>query len=120
LEQRVHLKQKVLKDTPIQKLEMLFMGLLAGINAVSPTATTIRVDRALMAAFGLSNCAEQSVIADTLDAATEQDVAARQAAFAELFGHYSQVQQHPFEQELLVLDVDLSPLSASKRAEGSD
>lgn len=120
LEHRVHLKQKVLKYTPIQKLEMLFVGLLAGIKAVSHTATTVRVDRALMAAFGLPGCAEQSVIADTLDAATEQDVADVQAALADLFGHYSQARQHPFEQELLVLDVDLSPLPASKHAEGSE
>ncbi len=43
LERHLHLKQKVLKDTPIQKLEMLFVGFLAGIKAVSHTATTVRV-----------------------------------------------------------------------------
>lgn len=42
------------------------------------------------------------------------------AAIADLFAKYSQVQRHAFEQELLVLDVDLSPLPASKRAEGSE
>lgn len=49
LEKRVHLEQKVLKYTPTQKLEMLFVGLLAGIKAVSHTATTVRVDVALTA-----------------------------------------------------------------------
>jgi len=43
----------VLKYTPVQKLEMLFVGLLAGIKAVSYTATTLRVDAALTAAYGL-------------------------------------------------------------------
>lgn len=47
LERRVHLQQKVLKYTAVQKLEMLFVGLLAGIKAVSHTATTVRVDVAL-------------------------------------------------------------------------
>ncbi len=120
LERRVHMEQKVLKYTPIQKLEMLFVGLLAGIKAVSHTATTVRVDRALTAAFGLPGCADQSVLADTLDAASDADVADLQAALADLFSQYSQARQHPFEQELLVLDVDLSPLPASKHAEGSE
>ena len=120
LERRVHLEQKVLKYTPIQKLEMLFVGLLTGIKAVSHTATTVRVDAALTAAFGLPGCADQSVLADTLDAAGEGDVADLQAAIADLFEKYSQARQHPFEQDLLVLDVDLSPLPASSHAEGSE
>lgn len=120
LEQRVHLSQKVLKYTPVQKLEMFLVGVLAGAKAVSQTATTVRVDPALIAAFGLPGCAEQSVIAQTLNAATEADVADLQAALGEIFGCYGQARQHPFKRELLVLDVDLSPLPASKRAEGSE
>jgi hypothetical protein len=107
LERRVHIEQKVLKYTSIQKLEMLFVGLLAGIKAVSHTATTVRVDVALTAAFGLPGCAEQSVLANILDAAGERDVADLAAAIADLFEKYSQARQHAFEQELLVLDVDL-------------
>jgi len=120
LEKRVHLEQKVLKYTPIQKLEMLFVGLLAGIKAVSQTATTVRVDVALTTAFGLPGCADQSVLADTLDAAREADVADLAAAIADLFGQYSQARQHAFEKALLVLDVDLSPDPSSKHAEGSE
>ena len=51
LERRVHLEQKVLKYPPIQQLEMLLVGLLAGVKAVSHTATTVRVDAALTAAL---------------------------------------------------------------------
>ena len=120
LEQGVHIRQKVLKYSSVQKLEMLFVGLLAGAKAVSHTATTVRVDPALIAAFGLPGCAEQSVIAQTLNTATEQDVADLQAALGEIFGCYGQARRHHFKQELLVLDVDLSPLPASKRAEGSE
>ena len=120
LEQRIKIHQKVLKYTPMQKLEMLFVGLLAGIKAVSHTATTVRVDPALMAAFGLPGCAEQSVLADTLDAATDEDVTALYEALAELFERYSPARQHDFQQEYLVLDVDLSPLPASRNAEGSE
>src|SRR5512135_1943118 len=120
LEQHVQIHQKVLKYTPLQKLEMFFVGILAGAKAVSHTATTVRVDPALIAAFGLPGCAEQSVIAQTLNAATEQDVADLQAALSEIYGCYGQARRHSFKRELLVLDVDLSPLPASQRAEGSE
>jgi hypothetical protein len=119
LEQGVHIRQKVLKYSSVQKLEMFFVGLLAGAKAVSHTTTTVRVDPALIAAFGLPGCAEQSVIAATLNAATQQDVADLQAALGEIYGCYGQARRHPFKRELLVLDVDLSPLPASQRAEGS-
>jgi len=99
---------------------MFFVGLLAGAKAVSHTATTVRVDPALIAAFGLPGCAEQSVLAQTLNAATEQDVADLRAALGEIFGIYGQARRHPFKREFLVLDVDLSPLPASQRAEGSE
>jgi hypothetical protein len=120
LERRVHIQQKVLKSRPTQKLEMLFVGLLAGIKAVSHTTTTVRLDPALTSAFGLTGCAEQSVLADTLDAATEADAAALQEALTEIFQRYSQARQHDFTAGVLVLDVDMSPLPASKRAEGSE
>ena len=120
LEDHVQIEQKVLKYTPIQKLEMLFVGLLAGIKAVSHTSTTVRVDAALRAAFGLPGCADQSVLADTLDAETLADVMALQQALADIFGRYSQGRQHDFQQSYLVLDVDLSPLPESLRAEGSE
>ena len=120
LEAHVKIGQKVLKFTPVQKLEMFLVGVLAGAKAVSHTETTVRLDPALIDAFGLPGCAEQSSIADTLDAATEQDVADVQAALDELFLSYSLSRQHEFTRDFLVMDVDLSPLPASKHAEGSE
>ena len=128
LEEKVKIKQKVLKYSPVQKLEMLFVSLLAGAKAVYHTGTTLRVDRALQAAFGLPGCADQSVIADTLDAATDEDVAATRQAIEASFEKYSQAGRHDFgaldrkanQQDLLILDLDLSPLPASKRSEGSE
>src|SRR5436309_2994502 len=104
LERRVQIQQKVLKYNPVEKLEMLFVGLLAGAKAVSHTATTVRVDPALIQAFGLPGCADQSVIAETLDAATEEDVANLREALTEIFRRYSQAHQHDFTKALLVLD----------------
>ena len=119
LEKELQIKQKTLKYTPVQKLEMLFVALLAGAKAVSHTSTIVRVDPALCRAFGLPGCADQSVIAATLDAATEADVAALQVALGETFRRYSWAARSDLTQELLVLDIDLSPLPASRQAEGS-
>ena len=119
LEEGVRLHQKVRQYTPAHKLEMVFVSLLAGAKSIYQTGTTLRVDPALQAAFGLPGCAEQSVLADTLDAATDADVAAlRQVVEASLV-QYSQARRHDYRQAVLVLDVDLSPLPTSKRAEGA-
>ncbi len=120
LEAHVKIEQKVLTYTSVQKLEMFLLGVLAGAKAVSHTDIAVRIDPALISAFGLPGCAEQSSIADTLNAATEQDVTDLQAALGELFRSYSQSRQHDFTRDFLVLDVDLSPLPASKYAEGSE
>lgn len=120
LEAHVQIGQKVLKYTPVHKLEMFLVAVLAGAKAVSQTETTVRLDSALISAFGLPGCADQSSIAQTLNAATEQDVADLQAALGELFGSYSQAYRHDFTHEMLVLDLDLSPLPASSAAEGSE
>jgi hypothetical protein len=119
LEVGIKLKQKVLKYTAVQKLEMVFVSLLAGAKTVAQTGTTLRTDPALQAAFGLPGCADQSVIADTLDAASEADVRDRRAVLATIFVQHSQARRHDFGQGLLVLDLDLSPLPASKTCEGS-
>ena len=119
LEAGITLKQKVVKYTAVQKLEMLFVSFLAGAKTVYQTGTTVRTDRAVQAAFGLPGCADQSVIADTLDAATAADVTALRAAVGELFVQHSQARRHDFGQQPLILDLDLSPLPASKACEGS-
>ncbi len=120
LEAHVHLKQKVVRYTPIQKVEMVFVALLAGAKALAHTGTTLRVDPALQRAFGLPGCADQSVLAETLNAATDKDVAALRTAVEQLFQQHSQACRHDFTRDLLVLDIDLSPLPASRKAEGSE
>jgi hypothetical protein len=119
LEERVQIQQKTIKYPAVQKLEMLFVALLAGAKAVSHTNLTVRADPALWRAFGLPGCADQAGIAHTLDAATEADVSALREAVAELFRRYSQVRQHDWTRGSLILDLDLSPLPASRHAEGS-
>jgi hypothetical protein len=119
-EEGIRLRQKVVKYSPVQKVEMIFISLLAGAKAIAHSDLTLRVDPALQAAFGLPGCADQSVLADTLDAATDQDVADLRQVVEEIFRRYSQTRRHRPSQGLLTLDLDLSPLPASSQAEGSE
>jgi hypothetical protein len=120
LEDGLTLRQKVRQYTPVQKVEMVFVSLLAGAKAIYHTGTTLRVDPALQAAFGLPGCAEQSVLAETLTAATDADVAALRQVVEASFLTYSEARRHDYTRAVLVLDLDLSPLPASKHAEGSE
>ncbi len=60
------------------------------------------------------------MIAATLNVATEADVVALQAALGDTFRRFSQARRQDLTKALLVLDVDLSPLPASRHAEGSE
>ena len=60
LEAHVQIGQKVLKYTPVQKLEMFLVAVLAGAKAVSQSETTVRLDPALRSTFGLPGCRQAS------------------------------------------------------------
>jgi hypothetical protein len=120
LEQGVTIHQKVLKYTPAQKVTMVFIGILSGLRTISGLDLSLRADPALQQAFALPGCAEQSVIADTLDAATEDDVAALRQALEAILEQHSLALRHDFTQQLLVLDVDLSPAPCGGQAEGAE
>jgi hypothetical protein len=112
--------QQTLKYPPVQQLKMVLLALLAGAKAVSQTNLTLGVDAARCQAFGWPDCADQAVIAATLHAASPADGLDLQAAFAETLGRYGQARRHALTKTLLVLAVNLSPLPASRQAEGSE
>ena len=84
---------------------------------------TLRVDKPLLQAFGYEKCADQSVIQDTLDACTFENVLQMENAIGQLFQQYSistkKLKQAFQEQKITTIDIDLSGQPASKRAEGS-
>src|SRR5229473_5183274 len=74
IEELVKIEQKVIKDTPVQKLYDAFITILAGAHGLVEINTRLRSDPALQAAMGRSGCAEQSVVQETLDACTAENV----------------------------------------------
>jgi hypothetical protein len=111
--------QKTVKHSPAQKLTDALIGMLAGCSALYELNVRVRPDLPLQKAFGRERCAEQSTISDTLNAFDEQTVLGLREAVEAIHHRHSPIFSHDFEREMLLVEVDLSGLSASKRAEGS-
>src|SRR5258706_5986202 len=71
---QVQIRQKTVKDTPTDKLYDALISLLAGAHGLVEINTRLRANTALQRAFGRSRCAEQSVVQDTLNACTPENV----------------------------------------------
>jgi Transposase DDE domain group 1 len=113
----VHIDQKTVKHSPAQKLADALVGMLAGCKAIYETNARVRPDVPLSRAFGRERVAEQSTIQRTLDAFSEENVCELREAVERIGGRYSGLPQHPYDQQMLVVEVDLTGLRASKRAE---
>jgi hypothetical protein len=115
----VHIVQKSIKHSPTQKLIDALMGILSGCKALYKIDVRVRPDAPLQRAFGRERCADQSTIQRTLNAFTPENVAQLRQAVEAIGRRYSATFSHDFEREMLVVEVDLTGLRASKRAEGS-
>src|SRR5919106_4166112 len=115
----VHIAQKTLEHSPQQKLLDALVGILSGCKALYEIDVRLRPDVPLQRAFGRDRCADQSTIQRTLNAFTEENVAQLRQAVEAIGRCYSATFSHDFEREMLVVEVHLTGLRASKRAEGS-
>jgi hypothetical protein len=101
-----------------EKLSDAIMLILAGYPSLYLLNQHLRPDRVLAQAWQREQLAEQSTVSRTLDAlegtALEQ---LSQIAFA-FWQQHSQLSNHDWRKQL-VLDLDLTPLRASRQAEAS-
>ncbi len=116
-ERQVQVRQKVVKHRPIDKLKDAFIGMLSGISGLYLTDKVVRADPALQLAFGRTECAQQATIHGTLQACQPDNVAQLRMAVTEIFRQHSRTCRHDFNQQVLILDLDLSGERTSKRAE---
>jgi hypothetical protein len=114
--ERVKIAQKTVKHTPVQKLQDAYLNMLAGGQGMVEINKRIRTDPGLQRAFGRSACAEQSVVQDTLDACTPQNVEQMHEAMAVIFRRHSRAYHHDYERRWLLLDVDLTGRPCGKQA----
>jgi len=106
--QGVTIAQKTVKDTPSEKLYDAFISILCGAEGIVEVNKLVRSDPALQQAFGRNRCAEQSVIQETLNASSVNNVEQMEAAMNEIYRQHSQGYQHDYEQQIQVLDLDMT------------
>ncbi len=114
--EQVKVKQKTVKHAPTDKLYDALIAILAGAHGLVEINTRLRAEPALQRAFGRAACAEQSVVQDTLDACTAENVAQFQAALATIYRTHSQGYAHDYRARHQLLDVDMSGLPCGKQA----
>lgn len=115
----VQLPLKTVQHTPADKLLDVLVSILAGCRAITQVNTRLRPDLALARAWGRARFADQSTLARTLDCFTEAQLTQLRQGSETLFRRESRTFQHRFADDWLWLDIDLTPLPASKHAEGS-
>lgn len=115
----VQLPLKAVDHTPASKLLDVLVSILAGCRAISQVNTRLRPDTALARAWGRTQFADQSTLARTLDRFTDEQVQQLRQSSVALFRRESYTLRHCFSQAWLWLDLDLTPLPASKHAEAS-
>src|SRR5713101_9059263 len=74
VQHQVHIAQKTVIHTPVQKLYDAFVAILAGAHGFVEINKRVRSDPGVQAAFGRQGCAEQSVVQDNLDDSNEAKV----------------------------------------------
>ena len=121
IHQGVSIEQKTVVYRPTDKLVFPILGILAGAETLSEINIKLRPDKVLLNAFGYNRCADISVIQQTLDAATETTVCELESALDAIWDTHTRSQLSPVTVgEVMCVDIDLSALPVSKRAEGSE
>ena len=114
--QEVKIAQKTVKYTPIEKLMDAEIAILAGAHGMVEINKRVRPEQGLQAAFGRDGCAEQSVVQDTLDACTEENVVQMQAALDLIYRQHSQGYCHNYQKGWQLLDADMTGRPCGKKA----
>ena len=119
IEERVQIKQKVVRYKPSDKLKDLLINILAGGQGVADVNQRVRVDKSLQLAFGRDSCAEQSTISETLNASSRANVEEFAEALKQVYQAHGRGYRHEYEKKCQVLDIDLSAMLAGQQAEGA-
>ena len=113
------LPMKTLEHSLGDKLTEALVLILAGWRATVQADLLLRPNQGLAQAWGQGRFAQQSTLADSLDAMTEQAVTHLQSEFGGWMQTWSYTCQHDFRRGHLIFDGDLTGLPAARRAEGS-
>lgn len=104
--------------TPGEKLLDAFLVILAGYPSLYLLNSQLSPDPMLAQAWHRGQFADQSMVSRTLDACAGDGLAELREISWDFWRRHSQVADHDWRKRL-VLDLDLSPLRASRQAEAS-
>ena len=96
IRETVLIAQKTVKHAPSDKLYDAFIGLLTGAHGLVEINTRLRSDPVLQAAFGRTACADQSLVQQTLDACTAENVKQMEQAMDVIYRQHSQGYRHDY------------------------
>lgn len=116
----VHIHQKTVKHSPGDKLKDLLINIWAGGARISSVNNVLRTDEGLQRLFGRKACAEQSTISETLNAVSGENVIEMAGFMTQVYREHSSFYRHDYKKNWLLLDVDLTGLTAGRKAEGSE
>ena len=97
IKERVLIRQKTVKHSPVEKLQDAFIAILAGARSLCQINTHLRTDEVLQRAFGRQACAEQSVVQETLDHCTSANVGQMMQAADVIFRRHSLAFRHDYK-----------------------
>jgi len=120
LREQVAIAQKTVRYRPIDKILDALVGILCGAKTIAQSHVTIRTDPAVQRAFRRTGCAEQSTMARTLRACTTDTVAQLERVSWYYLKRYGATPHHRFDERLLWVDVDVTPMPIGAKAEGSE
>lgn len=124
IHENVQIPQKEVFYSPADKLVFVVLSILSGCEAVFDLNQNLRVDKPLLEAFGYQKCADQSVIQDTLNAATVENFQQLEKALKVIWDKNnltsSLLENAQREGAFVTIDMDLSGMPASKNSEESE
>jgi hypothetical protein len=108
--------QKTVKYSPFEKLMDAFITLLADAQGLVEVNKRLKADVGLERAFGRKGCPELSVVQDTLDACSAENVDQMHQAMAAIFRRHRQTYRHDYPLNWQVLDADMTGRPCGKKA----
>jgi hypothetical protein len=122
----VKIEQKKLYYRPTDKLVFVVVGIMSGSEVIYDLNLGLRVDKQLLLSFGYTSCADQSLIHETLNAATGENVGQLEGVMGRIWEENNLITRglkSCFEgtgtDTIVTIDMDFSGLPISKKAEGS-
>lgn len=115
--QMVHIQQKTVQHSPLEKLEDAFLNIISGGHGLVEINSRVRPNRVLQQLFGRQACADQSSVSRTLDRCTADNLQQMRSALLTLYVRHSGACRHNYRRAYQVLDIDFTGLLAGKQGE---